>query len=112
MGRTLAGANNAPSHARRQRMTLIRLSAALALALGPMSAMAQAKCDIDEKKPNQVKDASGALTRAELPMGKPEDKVNYMKQAVTLLTKDADKITAANAIGRNWILGRAYADFV
>ncbi|MEO7965476.1 MAG: tetratricopeptide repeat protein [Gemmatimonadaceae bacterium] len=93
-------------------MTLIRLSAALALALGPMSAMAQAKCDIDEKKPNQVKDASGALTRAELPMGKPEDKINFMKQAVTLLTKDADKITAANAVGRNWVLGRAYADLV
>jgi tetratricopeptide (TPR) repeat protein len=93
-------------------MTLIRLSAALVIALGPMSALAQAKCDIDEKKPNQVKDASGALTRAELPMGKPEDKLNFMKQAVTLLTKDADKIAAANPIGRQWILGRAYADLI
>ncbi len=93
-------------------MTLIRLSAVLAMALGPVTAFAQAKCDIDEKKPNQVKDASGALTRAELPLGKPEDKLNYMKQAVTLLTKDADKVIAANAVGRNWVLGRAYADLI
>ena len=93
-------------------MTLIRFSAALALALGPTSGLAQAKCEIDEKKPNQVKDASGALTRAMLPMGKPEDKVNYVKQAVTLVTKDADKIAAANPVGRQWVLGRAYAEMI
>lgn len=90
-------------------MTLIRFSAAmaLALALAPASAWAQAKCEIDEKKPNQVKDAANLLTRAELPLGKPEDKLKQVTQAVTLLTKEPEKL-AANAAGRNWLLGRAY----
>ena len=70
-------------------MTLFRFSAALvlALALRPASGLAQATCDVDEKKPNQVKDASSALTKASLPIGKPEDKFKNIQQAVTLLTK-------------------------
>ena len=50
-------------------MTLSRCSVALslALALHPVPAMAQAKCEVDEKKPNQVKDASNALAKASLP---------------------------------------------
>lgn len=93
-------------------MILIRFSAAmaLALALGPAVLQAQAKCDIDEKKPNPVKDAANALTRAELPMGKPEDKLKFITQAVTLLTKDVEKTNAVNAVGRSWLLGRAYTN--
>jgi len=96
-------------------MTLLRVSLALSLALAvrPVTAVAQAKCEIDEKKPNQVKDASNALAKASLPIGKPEDKIKNITQAVSLLTKDEDKIIAANASGRAYVLGRAlslYAD--
>jgi tetratricopeptide (TPR) repeat protein len=96
-------------------MTLLRFSVALSLALAvrPVTAVAQAQCEIDEKKPNQVKDASNALAKAALPIGKPEDKFKSITQAVTLLTKDEDKIIAANAPGRAYVLGRAlslYAD--
>lgn len=90
-------------------MTLFRFSAALvlALALRPASALAQATCDVDEKKPNQVKDASSALTKASLPIGKPEDKFKNIQQAVTLLTKDQEKVVAANPTGSAYVLGRA-----
>ena len=92
-------------------MSLFRFSVALALALAlrPVSAVAQAKCEIDEKKPNQVKDASSALARAELPIGKPEDKYKSILQAVTLLTKEQEKIVAVNPTGRAYTLGRALA---
>lgn len=92
-------------------MNLFRFSVALmlALALRPATAAAQAACTIDEKKPNQVKDAANALTKADLPIGKPEDKRKAMLQAVTLLTKDQDKIIAANPTGRAFVLGRALA---
>lgn len=92
-------------------MTLSRFSVALslALALHPVPAMAQAKCEVDEKKPNQVKDASNALAKASLPIGKPDDKLKSVAQAVTLLTKDQDKIVAANNVGRAYVLGRAYS---
>lgn len=91
-------------------MTLSRFSVAvsLALALHPVPAMAQAKCEVDEKKPNQVKDAANALAKAALPIGKPEDKLKSVGQAVALLTKDQEKIVAANAVGRAFVLGRAY----
>ncbi|MEP7381777.1 MAG: tetratricopeptide repeat protein [Gemmatimonadota bacterium] len=96
-------------------MTLLRFSVALSLllAIRPVTAVAQAQCEIDEKKPNQVKDAASALAKAALPIGKPEDKFKNITQAVTLLTKDEDKIIAANAPGRAFVLGRAlslYAD--
>lgn len=92
-------------------MNLFRFSVALSLALAfrPATAAAQAACEIDEKKPNQVKDAASALTKADLPIGKPEDKRKAMLQAVTLLTKDQDKIIAANPTGRAFVLGRALA---
>lgn len=90
-------------------MTLSRFSVALALALAlrPASAVAQAKCEIDEKKPNQVKDAATALVKVTLPIGKSADKIKSIMTAVTLLTKDQDKIVAVNAPGRAFVLGRA-----
>jgi thioredoxin-like negative regulator of GroEL len=90
-------------------MTLFRFSVALslALALRPASAVAQAQCEIDEKKPNQVKDAASALTKATLPIGKPEDKLKAIQQAVTLMTKDQEKVIAANPTGRAFVMGRA-----
>ncbi len=90
-------------------MTLSRFTVAFALALSPLPALAQGKCEIDEKKPNQVKDAANALAKVALPIGKPEDKIKSIQQAVGLLTKDQDKIIAANALGRSYVLGRAYA---
>jgi len=92
-------------------MNLFRFSMALSLALAlcPDPLAAQARCEIDDKKPNQVKDAANALAKAELPIGKPEDKRKAMLQAVTLLTKDQDKIIAVNPNGRAMVLGRALA---
>ena len=90
-------------------MTLSRFTVAFALALSPLPALAQGKCEIDEKKPNQVKDAANALAKVALPIGKPEDKIKSIQQAVGLLSKDQDKIIAANALGRSYVLGRAYA---
>ncbi|ODT04585.1 MAG: hypothetical protein ABS52_02940 [Gemmatimonadetes bacterium SCN 70-22] len=92
-------------------MNLFRFSVVLtlALALRPVPGVAQDACTIDEKKPNQVKDAASALTKADLPIGKPEDKRKAMLQAVTLLTKDQEKIVAANPTGRAFVLGRALA---
>lgn len=90
-------------------MTLSRFTVAFALALTPLPALAQGKCEIDEKKPNQVKDAANALAKVALPIGKPEDKIKSIQQAVGLLSKDQDKIIAANALGRSYVLGRAYA---
>ncbi len=95
-------------------MTRFRFSLAwaLALALPSVTAGAQARCEIDEKKPNQVKDAANALAKVALPIGKPEDKRKSLQQAVTLLHKDADKIIAANAPGRAYLLGRAYGLYI
>ncbi|MFN8667513.1 MAG: FxLYD domain-containing protein [Gemmatimonadaceae bacterium] len=90
-------------------MTLSRFTVAFALALSPLPALAQGKCEIDEKKPNQVKDAASALAKVALPIGKPEDKLKSIQQAVGLLSKDQDKIIAANPLGRSYVLGRAYA---
>ena len=59
--------------------------AALAAAVLPASARAQAKCEIDDGKPNQVKDARTALVTAGL-VGKPEEKKKQLTKAVGLLT--------------------------
>jgi tetratricopeptide (TPR) repeat protein len=92
-------------------MTLIRFSTMLlALAVLPAPVVAQAKCEIEEGKPGQVKDASNALAKATLPIGKPEDKLKSMQQAVTLLTKDETKINSSNPTGRAFVLGRAFTE--
>ncbi|HUQ79555.1 MAG TPA: hypothetical protein VM076_00385 [Gemmatimonadaceae bacterium] len=77
--------------------------AALAAAALPAGAFAQAKCEIDDGKPNQVKDARNALVTAGL-IGKPEEKRKQLMKAVSLLTSPQAN---ANQVGRNWLLGRA-----
>ena len=78
------------------------------LAAGALPALAgaqapAAKCEIDEGKPNQVKDARNALVTAGL-IGKPEEKKKQVMKAVGLLTTPQ---AASNNVGRNWLLGRA-----
>src|SRR5678816_3034882 len=70
---------------------------------GIVSAQAPAKCEIDEGKPGQVKGARDALVTAGL-IGKPDDKKKQITKAIGLLTTPQAN---ANAVGRNWLLGRA-----
>ena len=83
------------------------LLAAFAASAAPGVAFAQAKCEIDEGKPNQVKDARNALVTAGL-IGKPEDKRKQIAKAVGLLTTPQAN---ANQVGRNWLLGRALVTY-
>lgn len=80
--------------------------AVLAAAALPAYAMAQAaaaKCEIDEGKPKQVKDANTALVTAGL-VSKPDEKKKQITKAVSLLTTPQAN---ANPAGRAWLLGRA-----
>ena len=77
--------------------------AALAASALPAIARAQAKCEIDDGKPGQVKDARNALVTAGL-IGKPDEKKKQVTKAIGLLTTPQ---AASNAVGRNWLLGRA-----
>ena len=77
--------------------------AALAASALPGIARAQAKCEIDDGKPGQVKDARNALVTAGL-IGKPEDKKKQVTKAIGLLTTPQAN---SNSVGRNWLLGRA-----
>ena len=79
-----------------------------ALAVGALPGIvraqaAPAKCEIDDGKPGQVKDARNALVTAGL-IGKPEDKKKQIQKAIGLLTTPQAN---ANQVGRNWLLGRA-----
>jgi len=78
-----------------------------ALAVGALPGMvrsqAPAKCEIDDGKPGQVKDARNALVTAGL-IGKPDEKKKQIAKAIGLLTTPQAN---ANAVGRNWLLGRA-----
>ena len=73
--------------------------AALAAAALPAGAFAQAKCEIDDGKPNQVKDARNALVTAGL-VAKPEEKKKQLMKAVSLLTSPQAN---SNQVGRNWL---------
>jgi len=64
---------------------------------------AQAKCEIDDGKPKQVKEARDALVIAGL-NGKPDEKKKQITKAIGLVTSPAAN---ANAVGRNFVLGRA-----
>jgi len=92
-------------------MSAIR-SASLALALlaaGALPAMAQGEvCAIDYGKPGQVKDANKAVETSEV-IGKPEDKRKAFIRAVTLLTKEPEKVRV-NQNAANLVLGRALID--
>ena len=93
-------------------MSAIR-SASLALSLlaaAALPAMAQGETCGDRiyDKPGQVKDANKTLTTAEV-IGKPEDKRKAFIRAVTLLTKEPEKVRV-NQAGANLVLGRALID--
>jgi tetratricopeptide (TPR) repeat protein len=92
-------------------MSAIR-SASFALAMlatAALPAMAQGNaCTIDYGKPGQVKDAAKAVETAEV-IGKPEDKRKAFVRAVTLLTKEPEKVRS-NQPGVNMVLGRALID--
>jgi tetratricopeptide (TPR) repeat protein len=64
---------------------------------------AAAKCEIDEGKPNQLKDARTALVTSGI-VGKTEEKKKQLTKAIGLLTSPQAN---ANQVGRNWLLGRA-----
>ena len=83
------------------------LHVALAASLAPALAGAQAKCEIDDGKPKQVKEARDALVTSGL-IGKPEDKKKQLLKAVGLVTSAQAN---ANQVGRNWLLGRALVTF-
>jgi len=92
-------------------MSAIR-SASLALSLlatAALPAMAQGEaCKIDYGKPGQVKDANKAVETSEV-IGKPEDKRKAFVRAVTLLTKEPEKVRV-NQVAANMVLGRALID--
>jgi tetratricopeptide (TPR) repeat protein len=91
-------------------MSAIR-SASLALTLlvaAAVPAMAQGDSCVDYGKPGQVKDANKAVTTSEV-IGKPEDKRKAFIRAVTLLTKEPEKVRV-NQVAANLVLGRALID--
>ena len=92
-------------------MSAIR-SASLALSLLAAPAipvMAQGEaCRIDYGKPGQVKDANKAVETSEV-IGKPEDKRKAFVRAVTLVTKEPEKVKS-NQAGADMVLGRALID--
>ncbi len=95
-------------------MTVTRKSTLVALlvvASASRLAAQAAACAVDDGKPGQVKDARNAIVKAEL-LGKPEDKMKAFVEAVAKLTnpKDEAKVVAANALGRQMVLGRALAN--
>ena len=92
-------------------MSAIR-SASLALSLMtamslPVMAQGEA-CRIDYGKPGQVKDANKAVETSEV-IGKPEDKRKAFTRAVTLLTKEPEKVRV-NQPAANMVHGRALID--
>ena len=84
-----------------QTVALVTVAAGSAVsAAGAQTGPQQSACQIDENKPNQIKDARNALVKAQLV----SDKQKQLAEAVKLLTKDVEKI--GNPVGRNWVLGR------
>ncbi len=94
-------------------MIVLRRAVALgaALALGPALVTAQ-ECKIDLSKPGQVKDANNALGKTALFAGKTPQVLAAVKEAVTKLEKDRDKVIAANPAGRALVLGNIYSTAV
>lgn len=77
--------------------------AAFAASVAPLSVAAAQEagaCEIDDGRPNQVKDARNALVKAQIV----SDKQKQLTDAIRLLTKEPEKID--NKVGRDWVLGR------
>src|SRR5688572_3780322 len=87
-------------------MIVFRAVALTALAVGVATATAgaQNQCQIDDNKPNAVKDARNALMKGTL-IAKPDEKVKQLKNAVRVLDSNAE--ANSNPVGRNYVLGRA-----
>jgi len=92
-------------------MSAIR-SASLALTMltaAVLPAMAQGEaCRIEYGKPGQVKDANTEVNKGEV-VGKPEDKRKSLTRAITLLTKEPEKVKV-NQAGADIVHGRALID--
>src|SRR4051812_5564582 len=100
---------SAASRSTQEKVMMVRktfMLAALAAAAVPAVLTAQAaaaKCEIDDGKPNQLKDARNALVTSGL-VGKPDEKKKQLMKAIGLVTNPQAN---ANQVGRNWLLGRA-----
>lgn len=76
------------------------------LALLSVPAWSQGEaCRIDYSRPGQVRDAARAVETSEV-VGKPEDKRKAFVRAVTLLTREPDKVRS-NQMAVDMVLGRA-----
>jgi len=86
-------------------MNALRIAAALvAVGLAAGRAGAQGKCDINQGSPFQLNSAKIYLNRAQSSVGKEDERVKHLRNAVQVLTEKADKI--GNPVGRNWLLGK------
>src|SRR5689334_9216410 len=105
----MRGARRVSLHPGEGHMMVRKTFLVAALAAGALpgivwaQAPAAAKCEIDDNKPGQVKDARNALVTAGI-MGKPDEKKKQIIKAVGLLTSPQAN---SNPVGRNWLLGRA-----
>lgn len=84
--------------------------AATLVAAGSLSAAGQGACRIDYGRPGQVKDANNAVLTTEVANRPPEEARKTYARAVTLLTREPDKLRG-NMLGRNIVLGRALINF-
>ena len=89
------------------RKTFMLAALAAALPAGAFAQAAAAKCEIDDGKPNELKDARTALVTAGL-VAKPEEKKKQLAKAIGLVTSPKAN---ANQVGRNWLLGRALVTY-
>jgi predicted Zn-dependent protease len=87
----------------RQTFLLVALNVAAAPGVMHAQAPAAAKCEIDDGKPGEVKNARDALVTAGI-LPKADDKKKQYIKAIGLVTSPK---AAANPVGKNWILGRA-----
>lgn len=79
--------------------------AGLAIVMAGVSAGAQENsCAVDTESPKELSRASRAITLA-MVQGKPAEKQKQLREAVSILTKNPDRIQ--NTAGRNLLLGRA-----
>ncbi len=90
-------------------VTRIATTAAVALAVAAATAGAQAKCEIEDGKPGQLKDARDALVKASV-IGSTENKTKELSKAIKLVTQNPEKL-GNNTVGRNWVLARALVTY-
>ncbi|HUF26283.1 MAG TPA: tetratricopeptide repeat protein [Gemmatimonadaceae bacterium] len=80
---------------------------ALALTAGISApGLAQQECDIPEGTPREVAQSLVTLSGA-MSDERPDARTRSLRQTVQRLTDDAERIDRANAVGRNFMLGKA-----